>query len=93
MSDVNIFNKALNEKVDTEALSYFAVLMELKMRKSRDKGRGGWFDPKACSDEKLRRMMVEHVLKGHWVDVANFCMMLNTRETIPEELKALVAGK
>lgn len=60
---------------DDAAVDLFAAAMKKKLRFAREhKGRGGWQD---CSPEELRKMLVEHLLKGDPVDVANFCMMLH----------------
>lgn len=61
---------------DNEAVDKFATAMKQKMCISRDKGRSGW---ETASAETLSRMLIEHIVKGDPVDVANFCMMLYTK--------------
>jgi len=61
---------------DDIAIDHFACAMKIKMAASRAKGRGGWDDPKQCSNESLQTMLIDHLAKGDPVDVANFCMML-----------------
>lgn len=67
---------------DDRAVDRFAGRMRDKLAKARAKGRGGWDNPDQCSGEDLARMLVGHLDKanpGNYVDVANFCMMLDER--------------
>lgn len=68
---------------DDQAVDRFAATMKEKLAKSRDKGRGGWDDQSVCDVEDLGRMLMEHVMKGDPVDIANFCMMLHERALDP----------
>lgn len=65
---------------DDIAVDDFAAAMKAKMAKQRAKGYDGWDDKTACPSERLQRMLAEHVRKGDPVDVANFAMMLWTRQ-------------
>lgn len=67
------------EHSDDVAVDQFAIAMREKMKRSREKGRGGWHDKTLCTAESLSQMLREHVDKGDPVDVANFCMMLHQR--------------
>ncbi|AEA65723.1 hypothetical protein KDW40_19180 [Burkholderia cenocepacia] len=67
------------EHADDIAVDQFAAAMREKMKRSREKGRGGWADKTLCSEKSLSQMLREHVEKGDPVDVANFCMMLHHR--------------
>lgn len=60
-------------KSDQNAVEIFSKLMLHKLAKKSAEGRSGWQE---CSQERLTRMLREHVEKGDPVDVANFCMML-----------------
>ena len=65
---------------DDVAVDAFAAAMKLKMADARAKGRGGWEDPAQCSADDLSRLLRGHVEKGDPRDVANFCMMLWSRQ-------------
>lgn len=74
---------------DDFAVSEFATAMKEKLAKSREKGRGGWDDPKVCTTEQLADLFVGHLGKGNdgnFLDLANFCMMLHQRGDSPQEL-------
>lgn len=64
---------------DNEAVDQLALAMKNKLGRAREKGRGGWDDKTACTQEDLSRMLREHVDKGDPVDVANFCAFLDAR--------------
>lgn len=66
--------------VDQCAVRDFAVAMNDKLEQKRAEGRGGWHDPKRCTISELRKMLAEHVEKGDMVDIANFAMMIWSRE-------------
>jgi (2Fe-2S) ferredoxin len=58
--------------------------MEKKLEKSREKGRGGWWDNGQCSIEDLKRMLEDHLAKGDMVDVMNFAAMIFVRGELEE---------
>lgn len=64
-----------DQHTDDAAVDRFATAMKDKLAQARAKGRSGWDDPE-CSQERLSRMLREHVSKGDPRDVANFCMFL-----------------
>lgn len=66
----------LREDLDTAAVRQFTDAMLDKLELARQRGRDGWWDDTAVSDEELSVMLREHVEKGDPVDVANFCMFL-----------------
>lgn len=71
---------------DDAAVDRFVVAMKAKLAAAREKGRGGWDDPNACSVEYLADLLVNHVAKGNtgtFEDVANFAMMLHQRGADP----------
>lgn len=71
---------------DDAAVDRFVVAMKAKLAAAREKGRGGWDDPSACSVEYLADLLVNHVAKGNtgtFEDVANFAMMLHQRGADP----------
>lgn len=67
------------EHPDDIAVAKFTLVMQEKLAKKREEGRGGWQDPKLCPPGTLNEMLCEHVAKGDPVDVANLAMMLHTR--------------
>ncbi|MEE9705783.1 zinc finger-like domain-containing protein [Aeromonas veronii] len=74
---------------DDAAVDRFVVAMKAKLAAAREKGRGGWDDPNACSVEYLADLLVNHVAKGNagtFEDVANFAMMLHQRGADPAVL-------
>lgn len=74
---------------DDAAVDRFVVAMKAKLAAAREKGRGGWDDPNACSVEYLADLLVDHVAKGNagtFEDVANFAMMLQQRGADPAVL-------
>lgn len=66
-------------EIDEIGVSRFTRIMRAKLAKKRRQGKGGWWDPDACSTEHLQRLLAEHVAKGDPVDVANIAMMLYCR--------------
>lgn len=64
---------------DDNAVDCTVVAMKSKLAASRAKGRGGWDDPTQCTVEKLAAMLIEHVGRGDYIDVANFCVFLHNR--------------
>jgi hypothetical protein len=64
---------------DDIAVDKFAAMMKEKLKRSREKGRGGWDKPEECKVEFLAELTVGHVEKGDPIDVANLCMMLVMR--------------
>ena len=64
------------QAIDRAAVHDFSTAMEIKMNKSREKGKGGWHDPYQCTVSSLAKLMREHLDKGDYVDVGNFAMML-----------------
>lgn len=51
--------------------------MKQKMRSHlEDKG----FSWKSCSAQYLKNELISHVEKADWVDVANFCFMLDDKD-------------
>lgn len=76
-------------KKDNDAVDRFAQAMKNKLASARAKGRGGWDDPLACTDEQLAVMLHEHLHKGNagsFEDIANFAMMLHQRGADPAVL-------
>lgn len=66
---------------DDEAVDSFANAMKIKLRKKRvEDGRDGWQDAGVLSTGSLAYMLLEHVVKGDPVDIANFAMMLWHRD-------------
>lgn len=64
---------------DDQAVDRFADALKEKLARARGRGRSDWDDPRKCSVEWLQTLLVEHLVKGDLVDVANFCMMLHQR--------------
>lgn len=77
---------------DDAAVDRFSVAMKAKLAAAREKGRGGWDDPDACTVEFLADLLAGHVGKGNqgnFEDIANLAMMLHQRGADP----AVLAGK
>ena len=90
--DVALASKLPWQHPDDAAVDRFAKAMKAKMAAAREKGRGGWDDPNACSVEFLADLLVGHVGKGNqgnFEDIANLAMMLHQRGADP----AVLAGK
>lgn len=71
---------------DDVAVSLFAMAMSNKMRECREKGRRGWGDTSNVPGSRLAELLVDHLQKsnpGNYVDLANFCMMLQQRGEHP----------
>ena len=75
------------QEIDKTALALFKAEMGAKLKAKREEGRGGWRDPDQCSIAHLENLLIAHVPKRDWIDVANFCMMLWNREKEPGWLK------
>ena len=98
------FEEALNtvadpssrvDEVNTSCTNIFAAMMAEKLHASTRKGRAGWHDREAVSDEELSQMLIEHLSKsnaGTFVDIANFAMMLHLRDADPKLLGVALKG-
>lgn len=64
-----------------KAIDEFAEKMKAKMRDKEKRGYKGWDDPNEFSARGISKMLIKHVAKGDPVDVANFCMMLDVRDS------------
>lgn len=84
MEDAAAYTTALGPKPvqhsDDIAVDRFAAAMKAKMALKRAEGRRGWEDPQQVGEPQLVNMLVDHIMKGDPVDIANFCMMLHQRE-------------
>lgn len=69
---------------DGYGVLFFAEEMRHKLDIKRRHGRGGWFTPE-CKIEDLKRMLIDHIDKGDFVDVANFCMMIECKKAMGQE--------
>jgi hypothetical protein len=90
--DAALAGKMPEQHPDDAAVDRFAAAMKAKLAAAREKGRGGWDDPDACSVELLADLLVGHIGKGNPVnfeDIANLAMMLHQRGADP----AVLAGK
>lgn len=87
--DAALSGKLPAQHQDDAAVDRFAIAMKAKMAAAREKGRGGWDDPNACSVEFLADLLVGHVGKGNqgnFEDIANLAMMLHQRGADPAVL-------
>lgn len=78
-----------DETKDNMAVEKFAKAMKEKLAKARAKGRRGWDDKEACSDEYLANLFQGHLQKcndGNFIDIANFLMFLHVRGAKPDVL-------
>lgn len=90
--DAALAGKLPEQHPDDAAVDRFAIAMKAKLASAREKGRGGWDDPSACSVDFLAELLVGHVGKGNhgnFEDIANLAMMLHQRGSDP----AVLAGK
>lgn len=71
-------------QIDIDGVMQAAVAMADKMQLSRNNGRFGWHDPKACHIRSLMDSMLNHILKGDLVDVMNLAMMSWLRQDIDQ---------
>ena len=71
-------------QIDIDGVLQAAVGMADKMQLSRNNGRFGWHDPKACHIRSLMDSMLNHILKGDLVDVMNLAMMSWLRQDIDQ---------
>lgn len=84
--DAALAGKLPEQHPDDAAVDRFATAMKAKLAAAREKGRGGWDDPEACSVEFLADLLVGHVGKGNpgnFEDIANLAMMLHQRGADP----------
>ena len=87
--DAALAGKLPAQHQDDAAVDRFAIAMKAKMAAAREKGRGGWDDPNACSVEFLADLLVGHAGKGNqgnFEDIANLAMMLHQRGADPAVL-------
>lgn len=66
---------------DDLLVSAVNVAMDAKLQAKRDEGRGGWHGA-SCSNEKLKRMLIEHIEKGDMIDVINIAGMMYMRSKL-----------
>lgn len=68
----------MNDKNESEtddlAIDHFADAMKEKLLLAREKGRSGWQHMKA---DEITLALMEHLLKGDPVDIANYAMFLH----------------
>lgn len=79
---------------DTCMVDALAEAMTVKLACAREKGRGGWDNPEACTAPFLHDLLREHVVKENldMVDVANLAGMLWMRmATVPGDREAVQA--
>lgn len=69
----------LDQCDEDKAIDAFAQAMKNKMALKREQGESGWNDKDLCTDEFLAQLLVKQLSKGDPVDIANFAMMLFTR--------------
>lgn len=87
--DEYLAGKLPEQHPDDAAVDRFSTAMKEKLAAAREKGRGGWDDPEACSVEFLADLLVGHVDKGNpgnFEDIANLAMMLHQRGADPAVL-------
>lgn len=67
-------NTPLEAQPDDMAVDRFADAMKEKLRIAREKGQHGW---QHLTAEAITLALMDHLLKGDPVDVANFAMFLH----------------
>ena len=65
---------------DEAGVANFTDAMLERLEEKRGQGRGGWWDESQCSLQHLRDLFMQAVAKGNLVDIANFAMMIHSRE-------------
>lgn len=75
-----LFLARAQEMTDETGLHRFLRAMSRKLAKTRAKGRAGWQDLNAVTDDVLAKQLVDCVAKGDPVDIANYCMFLHQRD-------------
>lgn len=80
-------NDEINYYADEILIRDTADMMRKKLTASREKGRGGWWDDKACSLEELKKKLDEHIAKGDYLDVVNLAAMINFRILAGDEFR------
>jgi len=66
----------------TIALGQFHKRCYDRMCYKEDEGVTGWDRPEEISDNELKKMLVENMQAGDFVDVSNIAMILNYRQRI-----------
>ena len=85
----------LEAECDNMAVDEFAKAMKEKLALARAKGRSGWNDKEACSDEYLSYLFYHCLPKlneGNFVDLANFLMFLHVRGANPNVLSDAIVS-
>lgn len=78
---------------DDVAIDEFAEVMKTRMAEARSKGRCGWDDKSACTDQSLAEALIVNLVSAHphaYEDIANFAMMLHQRGASVESIKHAV---
>lgn len=76
----DVLLRQMDEAMDELLVQEAARLMRNKLAAARLKGRGGWWNPSACTIRGLQRMLEEHVDKGDPVDIMNIAAMIAFRQ-------------
>ncbi len=69
--------------LDDIAVDGTAELMKSRLADKRAEGYDGWHDPEQCSVEFIAQRLINSTLKGNFIDVMNFAMMLCQRGAAP----------
>ena len=89
-------NTLFEAVTDDMAVDRFAAAMKEKLRLAREKGRSGWRRMKA---DEITLALMEHLLKGDPVDIANYVMFLHQTgeeidiKTVNDFLESLYADQ
>lgn len=75
---IDIAGKMGESVADDALVTYAHRMMDYKLLRSRNKGRGGWHRDD-CSIDDLQRLMMEHIEKGDMMDVAIFAAMIDAK--------------
>ena len=81
--------KTDDEKWDGRLVEWASGVMKAKLKASREKGRGGWYDWDECSEEYLMELLREHMKRvdngesAQLIDVAILAMMVRFRNEVP----------
>ena len=74
LDEVNRLRALIELNDDNQDIRRFSVRMTAKMALARNKGRAGW---RNVSVPELWQLLHEQINKGHVIDIAIYCMMID----------------
>jgi len=80
--------KACDAIADMRLVEHCRDAVALRLAETPAAGRNGWWDPKECDLEALRRAMRDHAARGETRDLLVLAAMVLLREASAPEIKA-----